>query len=87
MPPLIAFLFVFTLAGCGSKNATADTAPPDSTPSDSGSGACEPDQDEVDCCDAASGELSTCCCYEEECEAFMDYTINDDGSCTQTVNS
>ena len=87
MPPLFSFLFVFMLAGCGSKNATSDTAPPDSTASDSGISACEPDEDEVDCCDGESGELYTCCCYEEACEEVMDYTINDDGSCTQTVNS
>jgi len=87
MRPLTAFLMMFMLAGCDSKSAASETGARDSEPTESEDGICEPDYDAVQCCDAESGELSTCCCYEEECEEVMDFTINDDGSCTQTVNS
>jgi hypothetical protein len=80
MRTLLSLLILAVLTGCdGKSGSTSDTGHADST--------CEPDYDEVECCNDELGEVSTCCCYQEECEEVMDFTINDDGSCTQNVHS
>ncbi|MGB0640148.1 MAG: hypothetical protein ACPGTU_12485 [Myxococcota bacterium] len=77
---LIAWISLLT-AGCGSTGSKeiADTGESFST--------CPPDYDQVECCDTMLGEISTCCCYQEECEEVMDFQRNDDGSCEEIVVS
>ena len=76
---LLSWCLIPFAVGCGdASKQTSDT-------SDS-MGACPADYDEVECCDFESGEISTCCCYQEDCEEVGEFTRTDDGGCTEAAS-
>ena len=77
MHPLIAFILVLTL-GCASE-------PKPATDSGDALGICPEDHSQVECCDFETGTVTTCCCYQEDCESVQDFSRTDDGGCTEVM--